>query len=220
MGAGAGRAAAAVAGCGLAGIAIALVLLLSARTPVAIDDNGHVSSATVVNLLPAQSVCQAERSVPRGTAALGLDAVPYDDARRGPLVATITRLSLAVASGRLERVRPGANHLVLDAPLAASGPATICVQNASAATVGVNGDPHVAPPPQASGVRLLGALGLRFEKSARESIWAQLPAIARRFSYAKAPFLGRWTMWALLGVLAAIWVGALWTLRTALRAAT
>jgi hypothetical protein len=88
----------------------------------------------------------------------------------------------------------------------------VCLHNAGTRRVRFAGN-YTPLSPAAAQSRGDDQIRYDFLRPGRESWWHLSPTVAARFSALKPTFVGSWTMWALLGVVAGLWAGVILVLR-------
>lgn len=175
----------AVAVCGL------LVVLLDGA-PRRSGTNNVAPSAESARLAPGERSCQPE-DVPGGTERVAVVAAPVGGGT-ARFTVTLRRGRDLVAAGRAAGATVDGRFAVALRPTPPAGPALVCVRN--------------------DGRRQLALLGLSDTIAvdyyrAGDETWLQAsPAVARHFGFGKAGFLGAWTLWLALVLIAAAWIGS------------
>jgi hypothetical protein len=203
-------------GLGLAVVLAGAVVALSLRAPRLSATNSHVEASLVdVPVLGGARRCQRDEFVPAATGAMRLfvntkgrpagpvEIVVIGTGRPGSAPAIASRASIAfpVREGSISPVlRPtvrrdlrGASLCVINrgrSPVYFAG-------NKSPLGIGANPGQQVHD----DDVRV------DYLYPGKRSWWSMAGPVAERFGLAKASFFGSWTLWAVLGVVAALWVG-------------
>jgi len=200
-----------VLGVAVAFVAVAVGIALSQRAPRMSGTNFVVLTGPVVSLSGGSQSCQAHTYVAPGTAAVQLVVVESASGGVPPLSLRLRDgAGVLLARGRIA----GAPHVgTVTVPLrpavrAERRDASVCLRNESRTTTVVlkgNVGPreHLA---LVDGRPAVGVVSLRYLRPGRESWWALLPQIARRFGLGKAPFVGSWTLPLLALLLGALWI--------------
>jgi hypothetical protein len=205
-------------GLGLAVVCAAVVVTLSQRAPRLTGSNAAVELSGLAVYVQGNGVrCQYGQRVPAGTGAIRV----YGKALRppdGPLVVTVARGGRegvpprVVASATLPRplstlstdapLRPQIRHDIADAQvcLRNRGRQSIEVSGTITPILGGGANPYKAHLPDDARTDYL--------RGGDESWWSASGAVAGRFGLMQTSFFGRWTMWAVFGVLALLWAAA------------
>jgi hypothetical protein len=188
----------------LALLAVSLIVALSGSEWRYAGTNAVRSLSGVVTVAPGRSVCQPGQVVPRGAA--------FAEFVVDPLGAPGSSLHLRVqdAAGRRiaegSRRGPGAAGLVavpMPERRATTLEARVCLENAGRRPLRLGGMP-IGGPGVRNGGRLEPALVRIGWREAKPSTgWSALPAIAHRFAIVKPSWVGAWTFWVLVALMAA-----------------
>ena len=168
------------------GVAMGAVLITLSSSGLHRTGTNNVPGVEeVAQLRPSQSRCQ-EVDVPRRTDQLAVAAA--SDAGAVPALAVVLSVGTrALALGRTRETAPDGRPLVNLRPIPPAGPARVCVRNAGR-----------------HGIALLGisdTFGVDYYEG-RQTWWDTAPALAQRFGFGKAGFVGAWTFWMALALVA------------------
>lgn len=171
----------------VAAVAMGAVLIaLSSSDPHRSGTNNVPGAGEIAQLRPGQSRCQ-EVDVPRGTDQLAVAGMS-DSGAVPALAVTLSGGTRTLAAGKTRETAPDGRPLVNLRPIPPAGLARVCVRNAGR-----------------HGIALLGisdAFGIDYYEG-RQTWWEAAPALARRFGFGKAGFVGAWTFWMALALVAA-----------------
>jgi len=192
-------------------VALAVAVLLAALAVVLSDaetrragTNG-VPVTTVLGLPPGGELCFPGQAVPAAVGGIRtfLTVAP---GTTGRLTARLVEGGRTVAAGSIPV--PRANGMT-SIPLAPAGGdatvATVCLGSAANANVDVAGD-VAAVGATLDGRPVAGIALLDYERAGEESWGALAGVIAERFAVGKPSWVGPWTLWAALGVMALLGV--------------
>ena len=204
----------------LAVVAAGVVVTLSQRAPRLAGSNAAVERSGVSLGVPGRGGmrCQDGEAVPGGTGRLRLFPGTFDRLA-GPLEVTIATGGRpgvpprVVARGRVTGpfgpgtqfvpVRPRIEHRIDFARLC------IVNQGPSAVTLSGNRTPVLGSGANAFKARLDDDVRVDYMYPRDRAWWGLAGTLAERFGLVKASFFGAWTMWAMFGVLAALWAGVI-----------
>jgi hypothetical protein len=197
-------------GVGVAVVVAGLVVLLSQRGErLAATNSRVVVSAVDVPVRPGQQRCTTVPFLPTRVSA----ARVYPNAAASPLELTVRSGGRVVSSGRVAGgYGAGPLEVPLRPPRREVTQPNVCLRNNGSRPVRFAGN-YTPLSPAAAQSRGEDRIRYDFLRPGRESWWHLSPTVAARFSALKPTFVGSWTMWALLGVVAALWAGAILVLR-------
>jgi hypothetical protein len=197
-----------------------LVVSLSLSAPRRLSSNAVVepSGGRVFAAGGGGTRCQDSQSVPGATAALRLFLDP-SSRPGGPLEVTVAtggrpgmpprvqsrgRLAFPVASGHHDiQLRPHIAHRI--------APARICLINHGRGSIAAAGDRTPSSITAGGATNRVAGENARIDyfSSGSRSWWTQIGTVARRFGLVKTTFFGTWTAWAVLILLAGVWIATL-----------
>jgi hypothetical protein len=173
-------------------VALAAVLVVVSGSDPRRTGTNNVGGGEAARLGPGQHRCQPGET-PGATRAVAVAAYsPGGEAVRLAVALRDDRDRLLTA-GRTLDVAPNGYPLANLRPTPVAGGARVCVRNATAGTVVLLG--------------VADTFGVDYYGD-RESWWQAAPSIARHFGFGKAGFLGAWTFWLTLALIAAAWIGS------------
>jgi hypothetical protein len=193
-----------------------VIVTLSQRAPRLTGSNAGVERSGVSLGIPGRGGmrCQDHQHVPGGTGRLRL-FLGTSERSAGPLDVTIAtggRAGVApqvVARGTVAgRFGPGTQFVALtpifERPL---HEARLCIVNRGPSAVTLSGDrtPVLGSGANSFGVRLEDDARIDYMYPRDRSWWGLSGTVAARFGLVKTSFFGRWTMWAMFGVVALLW---------------
>jgi hypothetical protein len=162
----------------------AVLVVLSDSDPRRSGTNNVPSASEVGRLDSGKRKCQ-EVDVPAGADDVAVAGVS-DSGTVPTLALTLSGMS-TTASGETRDTAPDGRPLASLHPVPPAGAARLCVRNVSR-----------------DGVVLLGisdTFGVDYYEG-HETWWQVAPAVARRFAFGKAGFVGAWTFWLALALVA------------------
>jgi hypothetical protein len=174
-------------------------VILQQRAPRLAGTNLTADTGFVVQLRAGQELCEPGELLPGDTGALRLDATA-NGSSGPPLRVSISGPDGQISAGTLAAGwRPGATLIpVRRVPDDVAG-ATVCVRNRGSRAVSFGGSvPDSGFQIELGGAPLNGRLRIEYMRPGRESWLQLLPALAYRFSLAKAGLLRHWEAGAVL----------------------
>jgi hypothetical protein len=200
-------------GVGVAVVVAGLVVLLSQREQRLAGGNSRViASAVAVPVAPGRDSCTKVPFLPTKVSSARVYPGTYGGPG-SPLELTIRWGGRTVSSAR---VSGGYGNAPLEIPVRAPRrelvEPVVCMRNAGSRRVRFAG--HITPL-NAAAAQGRGGDRIRYDflRPGRESWWGLSGTVAARFSRLKPSFVGSWTMWALFGVMAALWPASILILR-------
>ncbi len=189
---------------GLAAIAVAAIAILLERAPRRSGTNLTVESGFVIPLDSGQRLCEGGELLPGDTGAVKLDVDTKGVPGPGLGVSILAANGVPVSTGALRpgwRVgttrAPGSVRIPVSRVADTLSNAIVCVRDLGPGRVAFGGSvPDSGFLIELAGKPLSGRLRIEYMRPGRES-WLQLaPAIAHRFSLAKADLVRHWAVGA------------------------
>jgi hypothetical protein len=198
---------------GLGLVVVALVAVLSPRERrLAVSNSRVVASGVALPVEPGRQRCTRVSFLPQDTSSVRVFAGPFGGPG-GPLRVTIADRGRVVSSGT---VAGGYGTQPLTIPLRRIERLVVepqvCLRNLGPRPVQFAGN-FTPLSPFASQERGKDVIRYDFYRAGRDSWWQLAPTVAARFSRVKPTFVGAWTLWAVLGVIAALWAASILLLR-------
>lgn len=183
-----------------------VVVALSQRAPRLSGTNDVLLGSYVAQVPPGKTLCHTNETLPHDTAAVQVFAGVYG--RPGPpLSVSVTHAGRLLAAGRAPGGYPdGQLRIRVSRVTRDVAEPRVCLTNRGRSRLALGGLP--GPPAGAdvvSGRPQAGQIRIEYLRPGRETWWALLPTIARRFSFTRAGFAGPWLLWAGLVALAVAW---------------
>lgn len=191
--------------------AVLVVAVVGETEPrLAATNSKVVASGAVLVVPPGQQRCEESQFVPDEAATLRVYAGSASKATGEPL-----RLSVAAGSGEVVDRREveggyplGPVEVPVETPELAG--AEVCIENLGESPVSFAGNrTRLGAEVRPHADRGKERVRIDFLRPGEESRWALAPTVARRFSIFKPPFLGPWSLWAVLTLAGAAAVAAI-----------
>lgn len=185
-------------------VVVAALGVLALLVTAAIDDReraftvGLPAVRIAAELGPDERACRRAIDVPASFSGVRLTTASFR--RRGPaLTVTAGEARGTVAAGYPDNSTVGAR---LD-EVARGQRIDVCVSNDGDHRVALLGSPPDTPPPHLGDPALAPELGLTFVRDEPRSMVALVPEAFERASRFRPAWVGAWTFWVLLGLVAA-----------------
>jgi hypothetical protein len=196
-------------GVGVAVVVAGLVVLLSHREEhLAVTNSRVVASAVAVPVRPGEESCAPLSFLPTKVESARVYAGTYG-APGSPLELIVRANGRIATTGHVAGgYRNGPLTIPIRPPRRELVEPEVCLRNAGSRRVRFAGN---VTPLNAAAAQGRGGDRIRFDfiRPGRESWFSLSPTIADRFAMLKPTFVGPWTMWALFGVVALLWAGAI-----------
>lgn len=185
---------------GLVAVVATVVALLSQSAPRLAGTNNVSPRAPVAFLFPGDRLCQ-QSTVPADARSVVLRVPPNPERERRVRVVVGAGGDRAVGGHR--GPAPTGELMVALTGRVPAGAGELCVRNRGDGSLALLGsDIDIARAAQ-RGVTTRGKLSIAYRRAGSESWWSVAPTVAQRFARGKPGFVGAWTLWAALALMAA-----------------